>query len=253
MENLWPHNLWSHNEGPCCTGQEQEPRTVDIFLGATLFLIIPHISNTFTSTVAEILKCGPDRKCRFCWWQGRSSFEQALVDVESITLECGARRGSSVLLSWPAAVVWGRRWVSPSLRCLCLHSSLFPKKRRGDLGPGRRAAAIIGESWQNRHFQRRYRVVKRVGHGGFLLTFGRKRHGERKGADCCLACAAGPALLCRHNNGQNNYCKSNVVTTEEDDFPQIKRPIFAWDKALKAHIPDRAIVRLCFLFFYVFF
>lgn len=45
----------------------------------------------------------------------------------------------------PAAVVWGRRWVSPSLRCFCLHSSLFLKKRRGELGPGRRAAAIIGK------------------------------------------------------------------------------------------------------------
>lgn len=45
----------------------------------------------------------------------------------------------------PAAVVWGRRWVSPSLRRFCLHSSLFPKKRRGELGPGRRAAAIIGK------------------------------------------------------------------------------------------------------------
>ena len=45
----------------------------------------------------------------------------------------------------PAAIVWGRRWVSPSLRCFCLHSSLFPKKRREELGPGRRAAAIIGK------------------------------------------------------------------------------------------------------------
>lgn len=45
----------------------------------------------------------------------------------------------------PAAVVRGRRWVSPSHGCFCLHSSLFPKKRRGELGPGRRAAAIIGK------------------------------------------------------------------------------------------------------------
>lgn len=35
--------------------------------------------------------------------------------------------------------------LGESLRCFCLCSSLFPKKRRGEPGPGRRAAAIIGK------------------------------------------------------------------------------------------------------------
>lgn len=58
---------------------------------------------------------------------------------------CRTHTGELAAEDRPAAVVWGRRWVSPSLRCHCLHSSLFPKKRRGELGPGRTAAAIIGK------------------------------------------------------------------------------------------------------------
>lgn len=64
--------------------------------------------------------------------------------------------------------MWGRHWENPSLRSLCLHSSVFPKKRRGELGPGRRRAAIT-ESWQKYHFHTRNLLLNWSGHEQFVL------------------------------------------------------------------------------------
>lgn len=89
---------------------------------------------------------------------GQSNVQYKFCIERHWLIDCVWVRNSAKASAWwrvratesrPAAVVWGRRWVrlSPSLGCFGLHCSLFPKKRRGDLGPGRRraAAAIIGK------------------------------------------------------------------------------------------------------------
>lgn len=101
--------------------------------------------------------------------------------------------------------------MSPSLRRVCLHSSLFPKKRRGELGPGRRAAAIIAKAGRNTTFT--HAICSRIGpaHGRFAS---RSEHiGDENAAAICyetrrvVSCARTGPALCGHNNGQNNYWK----------------------------------------------
>lgn len=77
--------------------------------------------------------------------------------------------------------------MSPSLRRVCLHGSLFPKKRRGELAPGRRrraaTAAIIGKLPQTARN---------------LLTDRRRNKGEENAAAICYEsrCVVSPVRAC---------------------------------------------------------
>lgn len=76
----------------------------------------------------------------------------------------------------------------------------------------------LSESWHKYHFHTRNLLMNWPAREHFVLqqkqisdeTSRRSLQTQR-----CLVCATGPAL-CGHNNGQNNYWKSNVVNRKED-------------------------------------